>query len=139
MNNRYLYRAKRVDNGEFVIGNYQRRFDLLGNEEHYIFCSKSHNAWEYAEVDPSTIRQCTGLKDKNGKLIWEGDIIRYEDIIIGKQKSDRIVWNKYHAGFCIEHESKMGLQLLYMNGCLGRDSEVIGNIFDNKELLEVEE
>ena len=40
MNDRYLYRAKRVDNGEFVIGNYQRRFDLLGNEEHYIFVQK---------------------------------------------------------------------------------------------------
>lgn len=131
MNNRYLFRAKRVDNGEFVIGNYQRRFDLLGNEEHYIFCSKSHNAWEYAEVDPSTICQCTGLKDRNGKLIWENNVVT------GWFDDKRITgYIKYGSNgiFYIERNGLYGIHLDNSQDWL----EVIGNIFDNQELLEQE-
>ena len=124
MENRYLFRAKRIDNGEFVIGNYQRRFDLLGNEEHYIFCSKSHNDWEYVEVDPSTICQCTGLKYKNGKLIWENDILKYQ--WDGEERIDVI---KYQPPIFTYSDS--------FRWSLNED-EVIGNIFDNPEILEQE-
>ena len=82
---RYLYKTKRLDNGEWVQG---VPFEIEGkqvilikdNENllrvHYI----EENMWTaeiYAiEVDASTICQCTGLKDKNGKLIWENDIVK---------------------------------------------------------------
>lgn len=137
MQDRYLFRAKRIDNGEFVIGNYQRRFDLLGNEEHYIFCSKSHNAWEYAEVDPSTICQCTGLEDKNGVLIWENDICGR------KEKNAEIV--TYNNGdwtldYSYAFKRKRGTDYcnlgFYAN--VRKCVEVIGNIFDNPELMEQE-
>ena len=147
MNDRYLYRAKRIDNGEFVIGNYQRRFDLLGNEEHYIFCSKSHNAWEYAEVDPSTICQCTGLKDNSGKLIWENDIIKYHfgdvyaPIKYGEYQSCFDSTSTGHIGFYVDWEGtkkeNMRKDLGYWIDMIG--AEVVGNIFDNTELLEVGE
>lgn len=124
MENRYLFRAKRCDTGEWVVGNYQRRFDLLGNEEHYIFCSKSHNDWEYVEVDPSTICQCTGLKDKNGTLICENDILKYQ--WDGEERIDVI---KYQPPIFTYSDS--------FRWSLNED-EVIGNIFENPELLEQE-
>lgn len=85
MEDRYLFKAKRTDNGEWVQG---VLFEIEGkqvilikdNENllrvHYL----EENMWTaeiYAiEVDSSTICQCTGLKDKNGKLIWENDVVR---------------------------------------------------------------
>ena len=121
MDNRYLFRAKRIDNGEWVVGNYQRRFDLLGNGEHYIFSSKNHNSWEYTEVDPSTICQCTGIRDKNGKLIWENDILKYQ--WDGEERIDVI---KYQPPIFTYSDS--------FRWSLNED-EVIGNIFDNPVLL----
>ena len=125
MENRYLFRAKRIDNGEWVVGNYQCRFDLLENGEHYIFSSKNHNSWEYAEVDPYTICQCTGLKDKNGTLIWENDILKYQ--WDGEERIDVI---KYQPPIFTYSDS--------FRWSLNED-EVIGNIFDNPELMEQEE
>ena len=46
-----LFKAKRKDNGKWIEGYYQKRYDLLGNEEHLIFHADSYNVWEYAEID----------------------------------------------------------------------------------------
>lgn len=89
MNDRFLFRAKRSDSGEWVEGN-------LITDEHnpnicfigYLFAmdeSGNVHDTDIAKVDPSTICQCTGLKDKNGKLIWENDICdrkeKYPEIV----------------------------------------------------------
>jgi uncharacterized phage protein (TIGR01671 family) len=65
-----LFKAKRIDNGEWVYGNYAF-CDCYTKQQHYIFQNKP---LEYA-VDADTICQYTGLTDKNGNKIWENDIV----------------------------------------------------------------
>ena len=92
-----LFKAKRLDNGEWVEGYYQKRFDLDGSEQHLIFWSKSYTVWEYAEIDPDTICQYTGLVDKNGQKIWENDIC--EMVYDGVVNTYVIVWDKDELDF----------------------------------------
>lgn len=82
--------------------------------------------------DPSTICQCTGLKDKNGKLIWENDIIKAQAGIA------KVVWDK--SAWRIEwiKSTIWRKDLFYWAVEDIQRVEVIGNIFDNPELLESE-
>ena len=128
MENRFLFRAKRKDNGEWTEGFLLKRWDGL-----WIFSidEKFSNL-----IIPSTLCQCTGLKDKNGKLIWENDIIECKD---GKHNfQTQIEWDAYCAGFIFQdtETSAVGLDAITENG-LYSESKVVGNIFDNPELLEV--
>ena len=145
MEDRYLFKAKRVDNGEWVKGSYLYDY---GRNIHYIFaneivcpncindCRKEFSLQDY-EVDPSTICQCTGLKDKNGNLIWENDICDRKEPYPEIVKYCNGDWTLDYS-YAIHKES---------GGCycnLGfyteerKCVEVIGNIFDNPELLESE-
>lgn len=135
MNNRYLYRAKQKSDKKWIYGNLIRTDDGVYIIQNYV---PQHLIGKY-EVDPSTICQCTGLKNKNGKLIWENDIVRYNDMITGVEKIDRIEWNETHASFVRLHRSKMGLQYLYIDEFIANECEVIGSAIDNPELLEVGE
>ena len=87
-------------------------------------------------VYTDTLCQYTGLTDKNGKKIWENDIVKYTDELINKEKVDLIKFNETHASFCKLHKSPMGLQYIYIDEYGANNCEVIGNIFDNPELLE---
>lgn len=136
---RYLYKTKRLDNGEWVQG---VPFEIEGkqvilikdNENllrvHYI----EENMWTaeiYAiEVDASTICQCTGLKDKNGKLIWENDIVK----INNSKGNVLITFGDFEIICTIPNEKYYKHRLEY-----DTEYEVVGNIFDNPELLESEE
>ena len=75
MKDRYLYRAKRTDNGEWIIGNLLLDIEKAKTLETYRIYPV-----DYVDicriVDPSTICQCTGLNDRNGKMIWENDIVQ---------------------------------------------------------------
>lgn len=86
------------------------------------------------EIDSKTICQYTGLTDMNGKKIFEGDIIRYVDEVIGKEKIDEIEYDETNAAFCRHHKSEMGSQYLFIDKTVANKCEVIGNIFDNSEL-----
>ena len=128
MENRFLFRAKRKDNGEWTEGFLLKRWDGL-----WIFSIDE----KFADlIIPSTLCQCTGLKDKNGKLIWENDIIECKD---GKHNfQTQIEWDAYCAGFIFQdtETSAVGLDAITENG-LYSESKVVGNIFANPELLEV--
>ncbi len=137
MNDRYLYRAKRTDNGEWVEGH-------LITDEHdekkcfigYVFGTNDDGTphdYDVVEVDQSTICQCIGLKDKHGKLIFENDIVKHDfgEYQIGVQLA--IV--KYDSKYAC-YQIKPIFDWMY---CDKSDCEVIGNIFDNPELLEVGE
>lgn len=145
MDNKYLYRAKRLDNGEWVEGYYVRGLDVFTNceEIHMIFepttiFYSSGETDGFVEVDRSTICQCTGLKDKNGKLIWENDICDRKEKyleIIKYNKGDWTLDYSYskgkESGYCYCNLGFYALEQEYV--------EVIGNIFDNSELLESED
>lgn len=129
MNDRYLYRAKRKDNGEWISGY------LYGIwERKYILWGMINDVPDMKEVDPSTICQCTGLKDKNGKLIWENDIMvaHLDEDYPEDETYIRILW--CGNGFCsIENGSK---DIAPIDKFDSEHFEVCGNIFDNAELLE---
>lgn len=145
MEDRYAYKAKRKDNGEWVQGvpfEIEGKTVILINDNenllrvHYL----EENMWEadiYAiEIDPSTICQCTGLKDKNGNLIWENDIMvaHLDDAYPEDETYIRILWNG--SGFCTKEK---GSEDTLPIGKFDQEHfEVCGNIFDNPELLESE-
>ena len=130
MNNRYLYRAKRTDNGEFIEG----LLTIMWGQFHIINPDDENTAYPIYE---STICQCTGLKDKNGKLIWESDVIQRE--IFDDKTIGIVTWMDIGlTGFQLKVENKEGGVAFYpMSRGMSDDDtgercndEVIGNIFD---------
>lgn len=144
MNDRYLFKAKRVDNGEWVVGNIVR-YGYTGKEKYYIVPSYASDLYAF-EVDPSTICQCTGLKDKNGKLIWEKDIIKTFDAgeewclskIIFAGTSLGCGWKTTDIKSLSKYNNDLFKEVSF-GSFDSKRIEVAGNIFDNPELLESEE
>ena len=143
MEDRYLYKAKRLDNGEWVIGNLITNvFFRLGQSIPYILCpdKAEYDCFEdftegngIFEVRPNTICQCTGLRDNSGKLIWENDIVectRGNAIV----EWDRVDWNIRWI-----EESIWRRDLRHWSIDDADGIRFLGNIFDNTELLESEE
>lgn len=134
MQDRYLFRGKRIDNGEWVEGYLSYPFCTeKGNESYYFYAKDSLGFFCRCVVDASTICQCTGLKDKNGRLIWENDIANCMDA----ECCGYISWNESEAGFYFDvllEDGRFEEEHIYdYQDCM----EVIGNTFDNPELLEV--
>lgn len=132
MKDRYLFKAKRKDNGEWVVGSL-----ISMPYGGYMIDRVADNRRFRVMVNPSTICQCTGLKDKNGNLIWENNIVRDKHGNFYKA-----FWqNNYYqfSWICVKSDvfpigSKWDLWSFK-----SFEIEVIGNIFDNPELLESEE
>ena len=154
MNDRYLYRAKRTDNGEWVKGFYFCMEHTDKRHAHHFIIPLGVSLEKgtpiekiQVEVDPSTIFQCTGLKDKNGNLIWENDIVRFQfdnddcpfpnkDI---KKRIGKVFFSDFRASWSIamgRNGSKCLNNDLFKYVQNGNRVEIIGNIFDNPELLE---
>jgi len=141
--NIWLYRAKSVDNGEWVEGYYTKtKYDRHFIIEKDCYCAGYNNDTLYGvvEVEPETVGQDTGLTDKNGKKIWENDIVADICNKIVYRKGI-VVWNEIFdigkngyeysnciTGFMVEEEC------LY-EYLISKKLEVIGNKFDNPELL----
>lgn len=153
MEDRYLFKAKRADNGEWVIGNLITNvFFRLGQSIPYILCpdKAEYDCFEdfteengIFEVRPDTICQCTGLRDKNGKLIWENDIVK--DLF--SDACAQIKYGSYQSCFDSTKTEHVGFYVDWSGKCTKRyrkdlgywinmvNAEVIGNIFDNPELI----
>lgn len=130
-----LFKAKRIDNGEWVEGYYQKKYDFLG-KRHLILHANGCVRWECVEIDPETLCQFTGLCDKNGKRIWENDILmaHLDESYPEDVTYETVEWNV--AGW-VGHETG-STDREYLDKFDLEHFEVVGNIFDNKELLQEE-
>ena len=150
MENRYLFRGKRIDNGEWIFGNLIQTDDGVYIIQNYV----PQNLIKNYEVDPSTICLRTGFQDKNGKLIFKNDILmchgnpkELAKVVFGKfavidaetfESIDEVIGWHYEViptdnlskcePFCLS----MPLTEEYVKAC---EFEVVGSVFDNPGLF----
>lgn len=130
-----LFKGKRIDNGEWVEGYLM--------DENYInapfndddACGRFDDP---VEVDPSTICQYTGLTDKNGRKIWENDIVKCyadtDDLGNDLYYFYKVIWHERY--YCWWLSDIYTVEDEYFHEFYPSHDEVIGNVFDNPELLE---
>ena len=128
----FLFRAKRLDNGEWVYGSY---YHCCGTAYGATFIVV--NDFGFIEVIPHTVGQYTGLTDKNGKKIFEGDIVQYQPEYATEPIHSVVEYCadkfNYPAFDLKNHDYEAnGLQCAHEEGA---GCEVIGNIYDNSALL----
>lgn len=148
MQERYLCRAKRTDNGKWVEGFYFCMTHPDGRHTHHFIIPLGADLSRgtpiekiQVEVDPSTICRCTGLRDKNDELIWEKDIVDGHIKRGAAFLNCLVLWNECKARFdvrAMDCNFPMTLDEVVDDiSICGLDYEVVGNSFDNPELLEV--
>lgn len=123
-----LFRAKRIDNGEWVEGYYV----CINQNHHFIYTGYGEADCggfypDFYQVDESTICQYTGLTDKNGNKIWENDIVDTHNRGVGYNRLEKVIYVNggyfpisTHGWECEPDADEV---------------EVIGNIFDNADLV----
>lgn len=136
-----LFRGKRIDNGEWVIG-FLSKTRGLDNKLHICIDYEEKGVMCSSIVIPETIGQYTGLTDKNGKKIFEGDILRYYDDEIQIVEWNREFSNLMLHTYC-KYEIKKGRKVViensdgwnWLHDYPLNEMSIIGNIHDNPELL----
>ena len=124
--NEIIFRGKRIDNGEWVEGYFVNLW-LMHYQKHQPIIT-DNNAVSY-DVDPSTVGQYTGLTDKNGKKIFEGDIMAFTAYGFDYVGTVEFAYGSFSV-MC-EHASPFLDQAVSKHGAY-----IIGNMHDNPELLE---
>ena len=136
-----IFRGKRLDNGEWVEGYFVNLW-MINYQKHQPIIT-DNNAVSY-DVDPSTISQYTGLKDKNGKRIFDGDILhiaKIADALGGYYRPPL----DYHVNVVVKWDLCAWMwetlcedkrYISFPNAWSHYECEIIGNVHDNPELLE---
>lgn len=127
-----LFRGKCKGNGVWVEGFYA----CFNKKESRIYTGYAETDGgdyypEWYTVVPETVGQYTGLKDRKGTDIFEGDIVN----IIRAEENGKVEWRENDAVFEVVGDC---LEASFLENLYGRDVEVIGNIYDNPELLKGE-
>ena len=135
MEDRYLFKAKFDDSDRWVKGQLVEVNDtylIIPNHASKILADW-FSASNVVEVKKDTICQCTGLKDKNGNLIWENDIVGYYDKYVEKWRYGLVGYGEFNCSCCSGvYGWHFGDEDIREYQCY----EVKGNKFDNPELLE---
>ena len=120
------FRGKRLDNGEWLYGSL-----VILNGRYFIFDDANRH-----EVDPATVGEYTGLKDRKGIAIYEGDVIR-SPLSEDKTRPHRIFYHTGNAAFmgALNDRKELCYLRLDQDWIYKFGKEVIGNIHDNLELL----
>ncbi len=119
-----LFRGKSLGDGKLVLG------DLYHRGEEIVITS--FYAGHHVAVDPATVGQFTGYWDKAGKRIFEGDVVKYYDIVVEKELISCVEW--WEDGFVLQEIGGFNAPSI----CFVFDESqvgIIGNIHDNPELL----
>ena len=147
MNREILFRGKRVDNGEWVCGYPFPGIGQFDSEKWFVTEIQGHGNASCSNtyrVDPSTVCQFTGLTDKNGVKIFEGDIIEAQTQDTKRLRNAEVRFGEFADINSDEDECYIGFYIVFdgifttagqLKEC-SNSIEVIGNIFDNPELLE---
>lgn len=131
-----LFKAKRVDNGEWVKGyllddGFENGRMFVGGLVIEEYKGTACDEWDvtgidFYEVNPDTICQYTGLTDKNGQKIWENDVLKCGDAIA------KVSWCDIFASYILDTNQWMYTHF-FGEAIKPEDVEVIGNVFDNSE------
>lgn len=142
MNREILFKAKRKDNGEWVEGQYVYITNPLtedGKPIKHLICNGTNIFNDL--IDPDTLCQYTGLTDKDGKKIWENDIISINAYSYYEPEDDYfgvVTYCEKDACWSLNNNEKYGEIICECFGSYTTEIINHGNIFDNPDLLEVE-
>lgn len=140
MEERYLYKAKRTDNREWVQGALLFHDDGSAVIFNY---NPVDGSLQVFDVDPSTSCQCTTFKDRNGNLVWENDLLKEFTGEGNDWEIAKVILGEYclslgwcQAGVKSLNQYNTDLFKCALNRYDVSKSEIVGNVFDNPELLE---
>ena len=134
-----LFKAKRRYDGEWVEGSYihSRQINEYAKTSPYIISYDDVLRGEMHFIDENTLCQYTGLTDKNGNKIWENDLVQidaYSYIECEEDAFGVLEYSDAYASFGLSLEDRFA-RICDLQGSYTTIYEVLGNIFDNKELL----
>ena len=139
------FRGKRLDNGEWIYGSLLVSHFKDNKKERYFITQFSGNYTFEHEVDPNTVGQFTGLRDKNGRDIWEGDIFKEDGSGIVRsvfRVPGGLAFEDNPVSFGYDHRAPVypysSIAEMQSVSWLSQCCEVIGNIHDDPELLKTE-